>query len=108
MAGLTNRELVISALMRGKEQRLNYLLPLDDTGPNTYGKVAVIFRQGSFLVLIRERKQPTAFFQAAEYHPDELHTLPDLAAVENLLETRLQLCLEELVPSKGMRLFSKE
>lgn len=109
MNELSNRELVVSALARGKEQRLNYLLkPLDGTGPDTYGKLAVLFRQGIFLVVIRERKPYTVRYQPEEYRVDELYALPDLAAVERLLATRLRTQLAELRPSKGMRLFSKE
>jgi hypothetical protein len=109
VTNLTNRELVISALLRGKEQRLNYLLKsLDGTGPDIYGKMAVLFRQGVFLVVIRERKPFTVLYQPEEYHADERYTLPDLAAVEHLMATRLRTRLAELRPSKGMRLFSKQ
>ncbi|MDJ0365275.1 hypothetical protein QMK33_08925 [Hymenobacter sp. H14-R3] len=96
--------------MRGKEQRLNYLVqPPANAEVVTYGTVAVIVRNGHFLVSIQEIKDlPGVFHLEAGYDTDELHTLPNLAAVEHLLETRLGRRLAELRPAKGQRHFGKE
>ena len=107
MKKYTRRELVTSALLKGKEQRKNYTHPSPENSVATvYGTVAVILRDSLFLISIVEVHDPSEISSSRdEWDVDELHELPSLAEVEVLLSQRLTIQLDELGPAKGIRHF---
>ena len=106
MQQLTRRELVTSALLRGKEQRKNYTQPRTEASTIAFGTVAVILKDDTFLISIEEVHEPLSEkFYEDEYDVEELHTVPTLTEVEQLLRQRLGIELDELGPAKGIRRF---
>jgi hypothetical protein len=98
---------VITFLLRGKEQKKDYLLHAPDVKDDTtYGTVAVILKDNKFLISIQEIKYPgeVAFLERG-WDVDELHAAASLDAVEELLKSRLNISLEELGSAKGSRRF---
>jgi len=101
------RTQIVNSLLRGKEQKKDYLLHAPDAKDDTTcGTVAVILKDNTFLISIQEIKYPgeVAFLERG-WDVDELHTVSSLDAVEELLKSRLNIGLEELGPAKGSRRF---
>ncbi|GAA4021337.1 hypothetical protein GCM10022409_01190 [Hymenobacter glaciei] len=107
MKKYTQRELVTSALLKGKEQRKHYTHPLPDNPAVTvWGTVAIIFKDDVFLVSITEFHDPSEVSASRdEWDVDELYTLTNLVEVEALLSQRLSIALDELGPAKGINHF---
>ncbi|UOQ51737.1 hypothetical protein [Hymenobacter cellulosivorans] len=103
----SRKEIVVNALLRGKEQKKDYLLTPLEKAPNTIcGTVAVIFQENKFLISIQEIEYPgeIAFLERG-WDVDELYTVPTLDMAEELLKSRLNISLEELGPAKGSKRF---
>ncbi|GAA4349316.1 hypothetical protein GCM10023185_05950 [Hymenobacter saemangeumensis] len=101
----TRRELVTSALLRGKEQHKNYTQPRTESSATAFGTVAVILKGDVFLISIQEVHVPSKKYYDDEYDVEELHTVLTLTEVEQLLRQRLGIELDELGPAKGIKRF---
>ncbi|UOQ99710.1 hypothetical protein MUN81_09485 [Hymenobacter sp. 5317J-9] len=106
----SQKELVISALLKGKEQRKHYTHQLQDlSNTNVFGTVAVILKDSRFCISIEEIHEPPVKSSALEeYDVEELHHLSTLLEVEDFLKQRLGIALDELGPARGSRRFISE
>ena len=104
----SQRELVINALLKGKEQRKHYSHQLQTSSAVTtvLGTAAVVLKEGAFWLAIEEIHDPPVKSAAMEeYDVEELHHFSDLAETESFLSQRLNLELDTFGPARGSRRF---
>jgi len=104
----SQRELVINALLKGKEQRKQYShqIQTDSAVTTVFGTAAVILKEGTYWLAVEEIHDPPVKSAAMEeYDVEELHHFPDLAETESFLSQRLNLALDTFGPARGSRHF---
>lgn len=104
----SQRELVINALLEGKEQckRYSHQLQTNPDVTTVFGTAAVILKEGTFWLSIEEIHDPPVKSAAMEeYDVEELHDFPDLDKVESFLSQRLNFVLDTFGPARGNKRF---